>query len=119
MSARIEQQRADGMILAVSDQSELSSLRARLRETPGLRVIQVASKPGAGELGAVDVLQIIASSGVLAMALKVLPDFLQSRRSEITVTIKVEGQEYSVTAKNVVDIMPVLERTLDVRRDRH
>lgn len=119
MGHRTEQQRADGMILAVSDQSELSSLRDRLRDTPGLRVVQLAGKPSAGELGALDVLQILASSGVLVMALKILPDFLQSRRSEIIVTIKVNGQEYSVTAKNVLDVMPVLERVLDARRDRH
>lgn len=80
------QQRA--IALAVSDPAELRSLREHLRRVSGAEVVQLPGRPGPGEQGAWDILEVLAgSSGVLAVVIKALPDFIRSRRSDITVTV--------------------------------
>jgi hypothetical protein len=106
-----------GLRLTISDQNELRSLRDWLRQVPDLQVEQVAGTPGPGELGVWDFLEVLAgSTGVLALAVKTLPDFIRSRRSNIRITITVDGEERTVDATNVDNVVPIVERLLDGRR---
>jgi hypothetical protein len=104
--------------LAVSDPSQLSSLRDWLRDwlrtQPGFEVAVVAGTPGPGELGALDVVSVLAgSSGVaVAAAIKTLPDFIRSRRSGFRIETTVHGRPFVLDATNVDDVMPILEQLL-------
>lgn len=74
--------------VTVSDPVELRSLREHLRRVSGAEVVQVPGKPAPGEQGALDVLEVLAGgSSVLAVVIKTLPDFIRSRRSDISVTV--------------------------------
>lgn len=98
--------------LAVSDQSQLSSLRQWLRETPGVTVGITPGQPGPGEQGAVDVLTILASAPALIAAIRVLPDFIRSRRSGFRIETTVRGKKFVLDATNSEDLMAVLEKVL-------
>ena len=110
----MDQQRNHEIGIMVSDPSELRSLREWLARVPAVHVEQVAPSPRPGELGAVDILTVLASSGgVLAVAVRSLPDFIRSRRSDLTITVKVEGKEFTLTASNLDDVAPVIGEMLD------
>jgi len=95
---------SESITLEVSDQSQLASLREHLRRIPGTDVTQVPGKSGSGELGAWDVLQVAAAgSGVLAVAIKTLPEFIRSRRSDITITITSGEKSITLTVTNAED----------------
>ncbi|WP_327713489.1 hypothetical protein OG912_20650 [Streptomyces sp. NBC_00464] len=102
-----------GVKLAVHPQSELSSLRKWLTLTPGVEVHQEAGTPGSGEQGAFDTLSVVAGSTGLVAAIRVLPQYLRAKRSDVAVTVEVRGKKLTVDAKNVEEIMPILERLLD------
>lgn len=105
--------------VSVSDPGELRSLREHLRRVPGMEVAQVPGAPADGELGAWDALQVLAaSSGVLAVAVRTLPEFIRSRRSDVTVTVKSGDDVVTVTGTNFDDAMPIVEKMLDARRPR-
>ncbi len=103
--------------LSVSDQSQLSHLQAYLRwAAPEVRVRQVAGYVSAGELGAPDLLEVLASGaggGSVLAAIRVLPAFLRSRRSSLEITTTVKGKPFSITATNIDEVVPILERLLD------
>jgi hypothetical protein len=99
--------------LSVSDQAELGFLREWLSWTPGLDISQAAGEPGPGEQGALDVLMMLGSSGVLIAAIKTLPEFLRSRRTGLSVTMTVKGKPLTLDASNIDEVMPILERLLD------
>lgn len=104
--------------LSVSDYSELGRLADFLRlSLPGAPVTRRSGRPGPGQQGALDVLMIIADSSVIAAALKVLPELLRSRKSNISITLKVTGKrekkELTVTADNVEEMLSLLDRFLD------
>lgn len=114
MSQPVGSSGAPAVELELSDPSQLRSLRSWLARVPGAEVQQIAGIPAAGEQGASDLLTLLASSGgVLAVAIRTLPEFLKSRRSDLSVTVKVEGREYTVTATNVDDILPAIEKIID------
>ncbi|MDH6118825.1 hypothetical protein [Kitasatospora sp. GAS204B] len=95
------QQRA--IALAVSDPAELRSLREHLRRVSGAEVVQLPGRPGPGEQGAWDILEVLAgSSGVLAVVIKALPDFIRSRRSDITVTVTSGERSITINRTNAV-----------------
>lgn len=102
-----------GIALSVSDQSQLGSLQEFLRMAPGVRVIRVPGEPVAGEQGALDVLTVLAGSSGLVAAVKVLPEFLRSRRTGLSITMTVRGTPFTLTATNADEIMPILDRLLD------
>ncbi|MFI6317563.1 hypothetical protein ACIBG8_08585 [Nonomuraea sp. NPDC050556] len=106
---------AEGSVeITVSDPSQLRSLRGWLERAPGIRVEQAAGTPGPGEQGAADVLVLLAGGGgALAVAIKTLPDFIRSRRSDIELTLKTEGKEITVSAKNADDIQAIVDAFLD------
>lgn len=100
--------------LVVSDQSQLGPLQEFLSwAAPDAGVSRIAGQPGAGEQGALDVLTVLASSTGLVAAIRVLPEFLRSRRTGLSVTMTVKGEPFTLTATNVDEVMPVLERLLD------
>ena len=101
--------------LAVSDQSQIASLREWLGEIPQVNVRLTPGQPGPGEQGAVDVLTILASAPALIAAIKVLPDFVRSRRSGFRIETTVRGKKFVVDATNSEDFLRVIERLLDER----
>jgi len=106
--------------MVVSDQSQLRSLREWLRQVPGVEVTQIPGKPNNHEQGVWDVLQMAAAGGgVLAVAIRTLPEFLKSRRSDLKITVTTPDEEdITVEATNVDQVLPILERLLDGQRPR-
>jgi hypothetical protein len=102
----------DGIELAVSDPSQFSSLYTWMRDQPGVDVKVVEGRPGPGELGALDVLTVLAGSAGVAGAIKTLPDFVRSRRSGLRIETTINGQHFVLDATNVDEVMPILERLL-------
>lgn len=98
--------------LSVSDHSELGSLQ-RFLSFQGVSVVRVPGEPGAGEQGALDVLTVLAGSSGLVAAIKVLPEFLRSRRTGFSITMTVRGTPFTLTATNADEVLPILERLLD------
>lgn len=99
--------------LSVSEPSELRPLAEWLRAADGVRVARVAGTPRAGGLGTLDVLVVLASSGGVVAAIRVLPEFFRSRRSGLSITMTVKDKPFTLNATNVDDVMPILERLLD------
>jgi hypothetical protein len=60
-----------------------------------------------------DVLTIAASSSALIAAIKILPEFIRSRRSGFHIDVTVKGKSFTIDASNVGDVLPILERLLD------
>lgn len=104
---------SDRLVLAVSDQAELRSLREWLAEVPDVRVRQEAGAPAPGEQGVLDYVAVLASSGGLIAAIRMVPAFLRARRPELTVTMTLGDKKFTVDAKNVDDVLPVLEKLID------
>ncbi len=102
-----------GIEFSVPDNAELGSLQEFLRWTPDVRVLRIAGRPGAGEQGALDVLTVLAGSSGLVAALKMIPEFLRSRRAGLSITTTVKGKQFTLDATNVDEVMPILERLLD------
>jgi hypothetical protein len=101
------------IIMAASDQSQLSSLREWLRQVPQATVRITPGQPGSGEQGAVDVLTILASAPTLIAAIKVLPEFIRSRRSGFRIETTVRGKKFVLDATNSeADLLAVVERLL-------
>jgi hypothetical protein len=100
--------------LAVSHQGELGSLRKWLTlASPEAEVHQIPGTPDPGEQGAFDVLSVLAASTGLVAAIKTLPPYLRAKRSDLSVTVTVRGKKLTVDARNVEEVMPILERLLD------
>lgn len=102
----------DRVTMELSDPSQLMLLRAWLEDLPEA---QVALEPGTaapGELGAIDVLTVLAGSGGLVAAVKVLPEFIRSRRTGFHIQTTVRGQPFTLNASNIDDVLPILERLL-------
>jgi hypothetical protein len=112
--AMVDPQHGNIIELAVSDPSEFRSLRQWLARVPDIDVVQKAAEPTHGELGAVEILTILgSSSGALAVAVRTLPEFIRSRRSDVTITAKVDGEEFTLRASNVADVNAVISKLTD------
>ena len=98
---------------AVSDYAQIGSLQEWLSATPGVQVLRTPSSPSPGELGMLDVLTVVAGSSGLVAAIKVIPEFLRSRRSGLSITATVKGDKFTITASNAKDAMEALERMLN------
>jgi hypothetical protein len=98
--------------IAVSDPSQLASLREWLRGTPQVTVGVTPGQPGPGEQGAVDVLTVLAGAPALIAAIKVLPEFIRSRRSGFRIETTVRGKKFVLDATNSEDLLAVVERLL-------
>ncbi len=100
--------------LIVSDPSQLGPLQGFLSwAAPGTGVSRMAGEPAAGEQGVLDVLVLLASSSGLVTAIKVLPEFLKARKTGLEITATVKGKPFKLTATNVDEVMPILEKILD------
>jgi hypothetical protein len=103
---------SDAIELAVSDPSQLSSLRDWMRGQSDVEVTVAPGTPGWGELGVVDVLAVLAGSSGVVAAIKTLPDFIRSRRSGFRIETTVAGKQFILEATNVDEVLPILERLL-------
>jgi membrane-associated two-gene conflict system component 1 (EACC1) len=101
--------------LSLSDYGQLGSLENYVRlAAPEVELTRVPGRPGSGEQGALDVLTVLADSSVLVALVKVLPEFLRSRRSGMSVDMKLPGKgRITVTADNAEDAMAAIEKFLD------
>jgi len=109
----METDESGGIEFSVPDNAELGSLQELLRWTPDVRVLRIPGRPSAGEQGALDVLTVVAGSSGLVAALKMIPEFLRSRRTGLLITTTVKGKQFTLDATNVDEVMPILERLLD------
>jgi hypothetical protein len=98
--------------LGVSDPSVLSSLYRWLREVPAIQVARVSGRPGVGEQGTADVLAAVASSSSLIAIVRMLPDFLRARRSDVKIVLRVAEREVTVSADNVADVSVIINALL-------
>ena len=99
--------------LAVSDQSQLASLREWLRQAPQVTVGIAPWATSAGGAGAVDVLTILASAPALVAAIKILPEYIRSRRSGFRIETTVRGKKFVLDATNSEDLLAVVDRLLN------
>lgn len=105
--------KSDCLEICVSDYAEIGSLQHWLSSTPNVKVSRVPGQTSAGEQGALDTLAIVAGSSGMLAALRMIPEFLRSRRTGLSVSTVVKGEKFTLNATNVDDVMPILERILD------
>ncbi|WP_406501818.1 effector-associated constant component EACC1 [Streptomyces sp. NBC_00500] len=97
----------------MSEQAEIRSLREHLRRNGHIDVEQHSGAPGPGELGIWDFLQVTAASGgVLVVAIRTLPEFIRSRRTDVSVTVKTNDREFVITAANADDALRLIDEAL-------
>jgi hypothetical protein len=101
-----------GLEMAVSDPSQMAALRNWLDGQPDVEVTVTPGVPGPGEQGALDVLSVLAGSSGLITAIKVIPEFIRSRRAGFRIETTVRGERFVLDATNVKDVLPVIERLL-------
>jgi hypothetical protein len=58
------------------------------------------------------VLSVLVGSGGAVAAIRVLPDFIRSRRSGFRIETTVKGQPFVLDATNMDEVLPILERLL-------
>jgi hypothetical protein len=80
---------------------------------PGAHVTVSIGVPQSGEQGVLDTLALAGTSGVLAAAIQMVPHFLKARRTGITITATVKGQPFTLTATNVDEVMPIINKIID------
>src|SRR6266699_2985620 len=91
--------RNENLILEPSDPAELVALRSWLETMARVRVERLTGTPAPGEQGAIDYLEVIASSGGLIAAIRVLPEFLRARRSSFRIRARLkDGREFVLEA---------------------
>lgn len=106
--------------ISISDPAELYALRDWLGGLPGIEAHLEPSAPAPGELGGVDLLMVLAESvGVLGVAIRSLPKFIRSRRSDkVIVTVTVGETSVHVEAENVVDPAAIIRQAADEAHGR-
>src|SRR5258708_7127219 len=110
MSRMVDSQGMYGVEIAVSDLSEFLPLCGWLERVPAVKVERTPGTPRPGEQGAWDVLTIFAgSSGALAVAARSLPEFIRSRRSDLTITVKIDEKEFTLHAANVDEVASIID----------
>lgn len=98
------------VVLTVSEPADVGALYRRLRTVHDATVTRRRSGPDEGELGVVEVLQLLVpSAAVLTVAIRTLPAFIKSRRSSVTVTLTRGKRSVTVTVENSDDPEAVLE----------
>jgi hypothetical protein len=99
---------------AASDPAELGALSQWLEGGGRTRIERTPAGPARGELGAVDILAAVGSSGTLVAAIKVLPEFLRSRHPSLRIEATVKGERFVLEAKNADEqVMRMAERIVD------
>jgi hypothetical protein len=96
---------------ALSDQGEFGALLKWVGEV-GAQTTVVPGVPAEGEQGALDSLLMTGGGAALLAAVRMLPEFIRSRRSNVSLTMIVKGEEVTLTADNVPDVLQIVERLL-------
>ena len=100
--------------LFISDRFEFGKLRDLMASAaPDVRISISSTMPEPGEQGALDMLVLAGSGGGVLAAIRVIPEFLKARRTAISITVKAKEKTVIVTASNVDEVMPIIERILD------
>jgi hypothetical protein len=86
--------------ISISDPAELAALERRLGQGHGVRVQREATGIEPGSLGLPDLLVLFGGGSTVVGALKMLPDFIRSRRSDVRVEVTVNGEHIVIDAKN-------------------
>lgn len=97
-----------GIQLAVSDPSQLRPLRDWMRGQADVDVTVSAGTPGPGELGALDVLSVVAGSSGVVAAVRTLPEFIRARRTGFRLEMTIHGERFILDATNVDDVLPII-----------
>ncbi|MGV4891375.1 effector-associated constant component EACC1 [Streptomyces viridosporus] len=98
------------VVLTVSEQADVGPLFRRLGTVPEATVTRRRSGPDEGELGVVEVLQLLVpSAAVLTVAIRTLPAFIRSRRSSVTVTLTRGDRSVTLTGENLDDPQKAFE----------
>jgi hypothetical protein len=104
----------DAIEIRVSDPAELAALRGRLQAQPGIEVRQCAGEAAPGEQGVADFLQVTAASGgAVVVAIKTIPEFIKSRRRDVSVTVRKDDQEIVVTAASADEALKLLDKVVN------
>ena len=56
---------------------------------------------------------LAGSGGALTVAMRTLPEFIRSRRSELVLHLKFRDKEFMLHASNVDDMIPIIEKLVD------
>jgi Effector Associated Constant Component 1 len=100
--------------ISISDPAHLGSLQGLLQwAAPGVRVLPVPAAPAAAGPGELPALALTASTGGLAAAVKIVPEFLRSRPAGLSVTIEANGDAVTLTAATLDEGLPAVERLLN------
>lgn len=100
-------------VLEISDGRQLAALKTLLALDSQVRVSRTPGRPQAGQQGSLDVLTVVAGGGGLVAALRVLPEFIRSRRSHLSITVTVGDKQVTLEADNLPEAMTLLEKLLD------
>jgi hypothetical protein len=101
----VEQADRKRAALTLSHRSELRALRDYLGwAATGVRVLQL---PGQ-ERAVLDQLTLLATSADMLTAVKLLPEFLRSRRTAMSVTIIIGGTPVTLTTANLDEVLPAI-----------
>ena len=93
---------------------DLDAVYDELRGTPGLRLRAVPAPGVAGEQGsALDFVTVACSGGAITVLLQVVKALVESRGPGITLKFRRGEDRLEITAKNVDDVLPVLENLFD------
>ena len=102
------------MELLASDPAQLTPLAGWLAAAGPVRVERTPGRPGPGEQGAIDVLTVLASSSLLATAVKALPEFIRSRRSGFRIEVRIRNEKdvsIALEAENAEEgVLQVLDK---------
>jgi hypothetical protein len=99
--------------LLPSDPEAVRSLGTWISNSDDVRLERINIATGDHELGASDVLVAIGGSAGLVALVKTLPEFIRSRRANLTIRIETEDRLVELTATNIDNVLPVVERAFD------
>ncbi|MFF2809703.1 hypothetical protein ACFVT2_21535 [Streptomyces sp. NPDC058000] len=96
---------------------DLDAVYSELRGVPGLRVRAVPAPATPGEQGSVlEFVTVACSGGAITILFQIVKTLVESRRSQMTLTFRRGEDRLEVTAKNVDEVLPLLEKLFDDER---
>ncbi|MBM9507933.1 effector-associated constant component EACC1 [Actinacidiphila acididurans] len=90
----------ESISLTPSDPSQARSLSEWLVAAGQVRVERVPARPAPGQQGALDVLTVLAATPSLVAAVKMLPEFIRTRRSDFRIEGTVGGEKFVLDVTN-------------------
>ncbi|MGW4565865.1 effector-associated constant component EACC1 [Streptomyces sp. NPDC004561] len=93
---------------------DLDAVYDELRGVTGLRVRGVPVAAAPGEQGSVlEFVTVACSGGAITILFQIVKTLVESRGSGITLTFRRGEDRLEVTAKNVEEVLPLLEKLFD------